>query len=200
MTEKRDEARPPTDGFELQSTIHCPCGDSFTWFGAGPDLVEWIDEHKQHLSTGRVHEGIRPDTTAGLCPECLEDVSAGDPHTDICSFWNDEEVISDYSLPGCSECSGTCGESCPCSCHHPIDANHTKVRPDLTDSRPVGQQWHVDMGGDERWCAVGPWRATRAEAFRDAERAEMVARKCVCPYLYEEEHVSTCPFAKDADQ
>lgn len=37
-----------------------------------------------------------------------------------------------------------------------------------TETAPaIGETWHVDMGGDERWCAVGPWRETKDAALAD---------------------------------
>ena len=30
------------------STIHCPCGSSFTWEGYSQELGPWMDAHREH--------------------------------------------------------------------------------------------------------------------------------------------------------
>ena len=31
------------------STLHCPCGCTFTWSGFDPDLAGWIEAHEGHM-------------------------------------------------------------------------------------------------------------------------------------------------------
>ena len=43
------------------STLHCPCGASFTWSGFSDKLQPWMDEHSAHVESAEIAREISLD-------------------------------------------------------------------------------------------------------------------------------------------